>query len=86
MTGSSIIGASTITVGASLLKTIPGAGSTLGSLAMSVSAGALTYALGQVLALFFERGGNFSDFVVEDHKDLFLQKLAEGERKAREKS
>jgi uncharacterized protein (DUF697 family) len=80
LTGTSVLGTASITLGTSLLKVIPGFGSGISALTNSVSCGALTYALGQVLALFFERGGNLTDFILEEHEALFREKLSEGER------
>ena len=52
-------------VGAGAVKVIPGVGSLLGGVTMSVLSGASTYALGQVFKRHFQTGGTFLDFDVD---------------------
>ncbi len=47
-------------IGASIIKAIPGVGSVIGGLSMSVTSGASTYALGQVAKGYFASGANLS--------------------------
>lgn len=49
----------------SFAKIIPGIGSLAGSAGLGVTAGAVTYAVGQTFIMHFEEGGTFEDF---DHK------------------
>jgi len=62
----SLVGGSLPVVGvlglSSFTKLIPGIGSLAGSASLSVTAGAVTYAVGQVFIMHFEEGGTFDDF------------------------
>ncbi len=82
LAGSTALGVASIVAGGSLAKLVPGVGSAVGAATLSISAGAMTYALGHVVALFFEKGGDFTDFVIEEHSEIFRTKLQEGEREA----
>ncbi len=59
----------------SLIKLIPGVGSMLGGVTVSIFAGASTYALGEVFKLHFETGGTILDFdpdrLSKKYKELF---------------
>ena len=62
----SITGSGLSRLGANaLVKLIPGFGSMLGGISMSVISGASTYALGQVFKKHFSVGGTFLDFDTE---------------------
>lgn len=86
--GKSLVGAlagtSLASIGASLVKSIPGIGSLLGGVSMSLMSGASTYALGNVFHAHFSRGGNLEDLSVEDFQNFYKQKMEEGKSKAKE--
>ncbi len=86
--GKSLVGAlagtSLASIGASFVKAIPGIGSLLGGVSMSLMSGATTYALGQVFKTHFSRGGTLDDLSVEDFRGLFKEKVEEGKQKAKE--
>ncbi len=62
----------------SLTKFIPGIGSLIGSASLSVSAGAVTYAVGQVFISHFESGGTFDDFEPKHASDYFKREFQAG--------
>src|SRR5690606_606803 len=68
----------------SLVKTIPGIGSILGSVTMSVLSGASTYATGQVFIWHFSTGGNFMDFNFEKAKEIYEREFEIGKKVARD--
>ncbi len=62
---------------ASVIKAIPVIGQTTGALALPITAGATTYALGKVFVMHFASGGTFLTFnpeKVKEHYDTFLKK------------
>lgn len=67
---------------ASLMRWIPVVGWTLGSASMSILSGASTYALGQVFARHFAKGGTIQSFNVGAAKDEFLALMSFGKQKA----
>ncbi len=81
---SALVGTSLASIGASFVKAIPGVGSLLGGVSMSVLSGASTYALGSVLDVHFSNGGSLDDLSVDDFKNLYKQKVEEGKQKAKE--
>ncbi|WMP19404.1 YcjF family protein [Thiothrix lacustris] len=62
----------------SFAKLIPGVGSLLGSASLSISAGAVTYAVGQVFIMHFEAGGTFEDFEPKQARAFFEREFAAG--------
>lgn len=64
----------------SFIKTVPSMGYFIGTAAMSVAAGATTYAIGKVFLQHFESGGTFSDFNPEKAKKSYAEELKNGER------
>lgn len=62
----------------SFLKSIPGAGTLFGMVAMPVSAGATTYAVGKIFTQHFASGGTLLDFNPDEVRDLFNQSVKEG--------
>ena len=62
----------------SLLKSIPGAGTLFGMVAMPLSAGATTYAVGKVFTQHFASGGTFLNFNPDEVRDYFEEKVKEG--------
>ncbi|MFT6148459.1 MAG: hypothetical protein ACJAUH_001141 [Saprospiraceae bacterium] len=77
---SALVGTSLASLGSSLIKAIPGIGSFLGGVSMSILSGATTYAIGQVFAKHFESGGTMEDLNVEDFSKFYKQKLEEGKQ------
>jgi uncharacterized protein (DUF697 family) len=77
---SALVGTSLASLGSSLIKAIPGVGSFLGGVSMSILSGATTYAIGQVFAEHFEKGGTMEDLNVADFSKFYKQKLEEGKR------
>jgi uncharacterized protein (DUF697 family) len=78
----SLIGGSLPVLGvvglSSLTKFIPGVGSLIGSASLSISAGAVTYAVGQVFISHFESGGTFEDFEPKHASDYFKREFQAG--------
>ena len=69
-------------VGASFIKVIPGIGSLIGGVSMSIMAGASTYAIGQVFARHFASGGNFEDVVMDKAKKMYEEEFEKGKEVA----
>jgi uncharacterized protein (DUF697 family) len=69
-------------VGANVIKLIPGIGTLLGGVSMSILAGASTYAIGQVAIDHFARGGTFDDIDMSAAKRAYEQALERGKRVA----
>lgn len=63
---------------ASLVKMIPIIGQTAGVLAMSVMAGASTYAIGRVFVQHFESGGTFLNFDPAAVSEYYREQFQEG--------
>ena len=63
---------------ASIIKALPGLGSVLGGLSLSVAAGATTYAVGKVFIRHFENGGTLLDFEPGKVKTLFREQFEHG--------
>jgi uncharacterized protein (DUF697 family) len=70
-------------IGANALKLIPGVGTLLGGVSMSILAGASTYAIGQVAAGHFERGGTFADIDMRSARRVYEEELERGKHVAK---
>jgi len=68
---SALTGTTVARLGASFIKAIPGVGTILGGLSMSVASGASTYAVGQVAINHFANAGTLSDFVEDQLKRAY---------------
>ncbi len=68
----------------SAIKFIPGLGSVLGGVAMSVLSGGSSYALGEVFKRHFETGGTILDFDMERLKKLYNEKFEKGKKVAQD--
>lgn len=68
----------------SFAKLIPGVGSLLGSASLGVSAGAVSYALGQTFMMHFEAGGTLADFEPGDSKAFFQREFEKGKLAAKD--
>ncbi len=66
----------------SVIKLIPGVGSLLGGVAVSIFAGASTYALGEVFKKHFESGGTILDFDPGRLEKMYKEKFEKGKKVA----
>lgn len=66
----------------SLIKLIPGIGSIIGGVTVSIFAGASTYAVGEVFKTHFESGGTILDFDPERFKNFYKEKFEKGKKVA----
>ena len=62
----------------SFAKLIPGIGSLVGSASLSIIAGAVTYAVGNVFIMHFEQGGTLDDFDMEQARVFFKREFNTG--------
>lgn len=69
---------------ASLAKAVPGLGTLAGGASVTLTAGSLTYAVGQVFAKHFESGGTLLDFDPKKMRDLFKRNVKAGQAVAEE--
>ena len=69
-------------LGSSFIKIVPGIGTVLGGLSMSVLSGASTYAVGQVAIEHFESGGNLFNVDLESAKKMYKDAFEEGKEVA----
>ncbi len=69
-------------MGASLIKAIPVVGTTLGVVSMSIMSGASTYALGNVITQFLEKGIGFEDFNEDMARKIYEENLEKGKKVA----
>lgn len=67
----------------SLVKIIPGVGSLLGGVTVSIFAGASTYALGQVFKRHFESGGTILDFDPARLRKMYKEQFEKGKEMAK---
>lgn len=65
-----------------VVKFIPGAGSFIGGMAVSVMSGASSYALGQAFKKHFETGGTFLDFDLSRLKKIYDEMFEKGKEVA----
>ncbi len=66
----------------SLFKAIPIIGQATGALAVSITSGAVTYAVGKVFVQHFASGGTFLTFDPEKVRDYYEEMLKEGKKVA----
>ena len=78
----SLTGGAFAHVGASLLKFVPGIGTVLGGLSMSVMSGASTYAVGSVARAYFGAGHGFSGIDTEEAKRRYAEDFERGKQVA----
>ncbi|MFK8006183.1 MAG: SHOCT domain-containing protein [Saprospiraceae bacterium] len=71
-------------MGASLIKAIPIVGTTLGVVSMSIMSGASTYALGNVITQFLEKGIGFEDFNEDMARKVYEENLEKGKKVAQD--
>ena len=73
-------------IGASAIKAIPGIGSILGGVSMSIASGASTYGVGQVIHHHFTSGGTMSNLDVDKAKSRYESEFEKGKQVAKESS
>ncbi len=81
---SAIVGSSIARLGASLVKAIPGVGTFIGEVTMPVLSAASTYALGQVVASHFAKGGTLEDFDFRWARKKYDEEIKKGKEVAKE--
>jgi uncharacterized protein (DUF697 family) len=67
-----------------LIKLVPGFGSVLGGVSMSIVSGASTYALGQVFKTHFSVGGTFLDFDTDRFQRYYDEQFEKGKTVAKD--
>ena len=77
LTGTTLGRMAGYTIG-SALKAIPGIGSIMGGITLSVTAGATTYAVGMVFARHFQGGGHLLNLDPESFKEFYKEQLERG--------
>jgi uncharacterized protein (DUF697 family) len=77
---SALTGSTFAKIGASLVKTIPGIGTVLGGLSMSVLSGASTYAVGQVVITHLEASGEFLNVDLDSAKATYKEAFEQGKQ------
>lgn len=78
----STAGATFARLGASFIKAIPGIGSLLGGVSMSIMSGASTYAIGQVSHRFFRDGLELEDIDADLAKSIYEEEFEKGKKVA----
>lgn len=81
-----LTGGAVARIGASALKAIPGFGTILGGVSMSVASGASTWAVGQVVHKHLAAGGTLTNLNVEAARRQYQAEYATGEQVAKEAS
>lgn len=80
----STAGATFARLGASFLKAIPGIGSIIGGVSMSIMSGASTYAIGQVAHRFFRDGLELEDIDADLAKSIYEEEFEKGKKVAKD--
>lgn len=80
----SVTSTSLARMGASLIKGIPGIGTILGSVSMSIMSGASTYALGNVITHFLDKGIGLEDINEDMARRVYEENLEKGKKVAEE--
>jgi uncharacterized protein (DUF697 family) len=73
-------------IGASAIKAIPGIGSLIGGLSMSIASGASTYGVGKVVHRHFENGGTMGNLDVDEAKSRYETEYEKGKEVAKKAS
>ncbi len=81
-----LTGGAVARIGASAIKAIPGIGSLLGGLSMSIASGASTWAVGQVVEAHLASGGTMTNFNVEAARQKYAAEYERGKQVAKEAS
>ncbi len=77
---SALTGSGLARLGAQAVKFIPGIGSVLGGVTMSVLSGASSYAIGEVFKKHFETGGTILDFDIDRLRKMYNEKFEKGKK------
>lgn len=81
---SSLTGAGTARLGANLIKFIPGVGTVVGGVAMSILSAASTYAVGEIFKQHLDEGGTILDIDGESLKKMYDDLFEKGKEIAEE--
>lgn len=81
-----LTGGAVARIGASAIKALPGIGTLLGGISMSIASGASTYAVGQVVKQHLASGGTMTDLNVEQARATYASEYEQGKRVAKEAS
>ena len=81
---SALVGGGAARIGANLLKLIPGAGTIIGGMSMSIASGASTYAVGQVAVNQFASGQDLGSLSMDKARELYEQAFKKGEQVAKD--
>ena len=81
-----LTGSALASFGASVIKAIPGIGSVIGALSMSITAGASTWAVGQVVNKHLAAGGTLADLDVDAARRQYDAEYERGKEVAKEAS
>lgn len=73
-----LTGGAVARIGASAIKAIPGIGTLLGGVSMSIASGASTWAVGQVVKRHLESGGTMTDLDVEKARATYASEYEKG--------
>lgn len=73
-------------IGASAIKAIPGIGSLIGGLSMSIASGASTWGVGQVVNKHLAAGGTLTDLNVDKARQMYEVEYEKGKQVAKEAS
>ena len=73
-------------IGASAIKAIPGIGSLIGGLSMSIASGASTWGVGQVVNKHLAAGGTLTDLNVDKARKMYEVEYEKGKQVAKEAS
>jgi len=77
-----LTGGAVARLGASVIKALPGIGTVLGGVSMSIASGASTWAVGQVVQKHLGAGGGMTDFDVERAKADYAKEYETGKKVA----
>lgn len=75
---SALTGGTLARLGASALKALPGIGTLIGGISMTIMSGASTYAVGRVAMMHFASGGNLFDLDVNSAKKVYEEEFEKG--------
>ncbi len=81
---SAIVGSSAARLGASIVKVIPGVGTIIGDLSMSILSGASTWALGRTVANHLHKGGTLEDLDLTKARKTYETDIEEGKKIVKE--
>lgn len=75
---SALTGGTLARLGASALKALPGIGTLIGGISMTLMSGASTYAVGRVAILHFTSGGSLLDLNLNSAKKIYEEEFEKG--------